>query len=74
VNVEIKTLWLEFSTGRKFKGFFVEIIFSSGAVDTAEAEKLYIDDKEIEPNFDRLYLEARMVKVDETAEVVKIYT
>jgi hypothetical protein len=32
------------------------------------------DDKKVESDFDRLYLEARMVKVDETAEVVKIYT
>jgi hypothetical protein len=74
VNIQVKTLWAEFSTGRHFKSFLVEIVFPSGAVDTADAKELYIDDRKVEPSFDRLYLEARMVKVDETAEVVKIYT
>jgi hypothetical protein len=74
VNVLIKTHWAEFSTGRRFMSFIVEIIFSSGGVDTAEAKELYIDDRKVEPSFDRLYLEAKMVKVNETAEVVKIYT
>jgi hypothetical protein len=73
VNVQVKTMWAEVSTGRKFKGYLVEVIFTSGAVDTAEAKELYIDDKKMEPDFDSLYLVARMVKVDEIAEVVKIY-
>ncbi len=74
MNVQIKTIWANVSTGRKFMNYLVEIVFTSGAVDTAEAEKLYIDDKEIEPNFDSLYLMARGVMVNETTRVVKIYT
>jgi hypothetical protein len=73
VNVQVKTMWAEVSTGRKFKGYLVEVIFSSGAVDTAEARELYIDDKKMEPNFDSLYLFARRIEVDTIAEVVKIY-
>jgi hypothetical protein len=73
VNVQVKTMWAEVSTGRKFKGYLVMVIFTSGAVDTTEVKELYIDDKKMEPDFDSLYLVARMVKVDEIAEVVKIY-
>ncbi|MEM0060994.1 MULTISPECIES: hypothetical protein [Thermoprotei] len=74
MNVQIKTQWSEFSTGRKFDKFLVEIIFCSGAVDTAEPKELYIDDKKVEPDFDALYLEVRRVEVYEITEVVKIYT
>jgi hypothetical protein len=73
VNVAIKTQWSDFSTGRKFKGFLVEIIFVSGAVDTAEPRELYIDDKKVEPDFDSLYLDAKMIVVDVAGETIKIY-
>jgi hypothetical protein len=66
-------VWDKGQTGREFKGFFVEVIFSIGAVDTIDAKNLYIDDKEVEPDLDHLYVEARTVKVDEIAEVVRIY-
>jgi len=71
--VVVKPHWAEFSTGRKFMAYSLEIFFPGGGEDTAEAKKLYIDDREVEPDFDSLYLEARMVVVDEVTEVVKIY-
>ena len=74
MNVLIKTQWSEFSTGRKFKSFLVEIVFPSGGVDTAEPKELYIDDKKVDPDFDRLYLLARRIEVYELTEVMKIYT
>jgi len=72
--VVVKPHWAEFSTGRRFMAYVLEIIFPEGGESTAEAKKLYIDDKEVEPDFDRLFLEARRVVVYDVTEVVKIYT
>jgi len=74
VNVQIKTQWSKFSTGKRFDNFLVEIIFCSGAVATAEPKELYIDDKKVEPDFDALYLEAKRIEYYELTEVMKIYT
>jgi hypothetical protein len=73
VDVSIRTVWAKGETGRQFKGFSVEIIFSNGAVGPIDAKNLYIDDKEVESDFDYLYVEARMVKVDDRAKIVRIY-
>ena len=73
MNVLIKPQWAKAHTGRELMGFFLEIFLPEGGEDTARAKKVYIDDREVEPDFDRLYVEARMVVVDEVTEVVKIY-
>lgn len=73
MDVSIRTVWAKGETGRQFKGFSVEIIFSNGAVGPIDAKNLYIDDKEVESDFDYLYVEARMVKVDDRAKIVRIY-
>jgi len=73
VMVEVKPQWAEAQTGRKFTGFFLEIFFPEGGEDTAQAKKLYIDDRGVEPDFDRLYVEVSMIVVDEVTETVKVY-
>ena len=73
MDVSITTVWVKGETGRQFKGFSVEIIFSNGAVGPIDAKNLYINDKWVEHDFDYLCVEARMVKVDERAKIVRIY-
>lgn len=73
MDISIMTVWVKGETGRQFKGFSVAIIFSNGAVGPIDAKNLYIDDKGVEPDFDYLYVEARMVKVDDRAKIVRIY-
>ena len=74
MDVSIKTTWVKTQTGPQFKGYFVEIVFQGGSVATADAQKLYIDDKPAEPDFDYLYVEAKKIVVSEVAETVWIYT
>jgi len=42
-----------YSTGRRFLAYSLEILFPEGGEDTVEAKKLYIDDKEVGSDFDR---------------------